>query len=305
MERKAMRLKPLYLVAFTSFSILALSGCETIHDQWSAVREGVSDLGSGIFGDDSEQPAQEAASKAETVAQNSSLSKAETIDAAPDMKAEDRAIETETLESPPSESAEMHAEESMDAEKITAAPQTACPSASIVHELDRYAQFKDPANPGAGDIVSGVKITNVESRCTYKEKTVAVDLDISFTGTPGPGAHDWNLDKGSFSYPYFVAITTSDGTIVAKEVFAATLSYKDDDSAQTQQEHLRQVISLDDRKGTDYQLMVGFQLTPEELAYNRDHDESVADTAPVKTAPAKAATDITDHMNNNAPAAGQ
>lgn len=142
-----------------------------------------------------------------------------------------------------------------------------CVPVTVVDDLKMLNQFSDEQAPRADNNVSSVVISAVSSRCTQNDKNVAVDLDIAFDGVLGPKAHKWNADKPSFAYPYFVAITLPDGKIVTKEVFGVTMSYGKDQNTLTQHEHAHQVIPV--QGGQAQQIVVGFQLTESQLAYNR------------------------------------
>lgn len=144
-----------------------------------------------------------------------------------------------------------------------------CMPVSVVDDLKTLSQFSNDQAPRAENNVSAVAITNVSSSCTKNDKNYSIDLDITFNGTLGPKAHSWNADKPSFAYPYFVAITLPDGTIVTKEVFGVTLSYADNQTNVEQHEHMRQVIPLQSQAGQPQQIVIGFQLTESQLAYNR------------------------------------
>ena len=93
---------------------------------------------------------------------------------------------------------------------------------------------------------------------------------MDFAGTLGPQARAASGQKPFFSHPFFVAITSDNGDILAKEIFAASLTYPAGADSQTYTERLRQVIPIDNRdRGANYKVLVGFQLTPDQLAYNR------------------------------------
>lgn len=144
-----------------------------------------------------------------------------------------------------------------------------CPRVDVVDELSSLHQFVDGNNEAAGAI-SSVTITAIDSLCSINEQNVVVDMDIIMQARLGPRAKAAATDKPSFSYPYFIAITTPSGDISAREVFAATIAYDADEESLTHNEKMRQVIPLTgDYSPRQYEIMVGFQLSPAELAYNR------------------------------------
>lgn len=144
-----------------------------------------------------------------------------------------------------------------------------CPQVTILDELDSLHQFSNPARPVPENKISSITLTELKTNCTYNENTVAVELDLTFKGEIGPAARIWQTDRPSFAYPYFMAITTPNGNIVAKEVFAATVSYDKGQNDLVHRESLRQIIPLNGEFDTHHSIMLGFQLTEEELAYNR------------------------------------
>jgi hypothetical protein len=155
---------------------------------------------------------------------------------------------------------------------VTTQTAAACPPVMAAEELKTLSQFSEEHSPRAENNISTITIANVASTCKYTDKNIAVDLDITFDGALGPKSRVWNGGRPSFAYPYFVAITQADGRIVTKEVFGVTLSYDRNKSVATQHEHMRQVIPLQGPGSVPQQLVVGFQLTEAQLAYNRSLD---------------------------------
>lgn len=162
-----------------------------------------------------------------------------------------------------------------------------CPPVSIVGELTSMHQFPDPDRPDASQEISEITLTGLSTACSLSGENIAVAIDLVFEGTLGPGAKLWNTDKPSFAYPYFIAVTTPDGGIVAKEVYAATVAYGKGQDTIRHTENLRQIIPTGGSYGTDHALLVGFQLTPGELAYNRmlSEKEAQAQAAPEPAPP--------------------
>ncbi len=150
-------------------------------------------------------------------------------------------------------------------------PQT-CPEAVIVDDLESMSEFTDPANPVSRNLVSTISLTGLNSECTYNEEAnnVAVQLAMNFEGRLGPRGRARNGDKPFFAYPYFVAVTTPGGEIMAKEVFATSVSYGKEENMLAQSESLRQIIPLEKNStAKGYKVLVGFQLDEQQLAYNR------------------------------------
>lgn len=157
-----------------------------------------------------------------------------------------------------------------DEDGVVMASTEGCPQVAVVDDLKNLTQFEIPSAPTPGTKISSIAITGVKSSCNVTEKTVAVDMGLRFDGQLGPKAAEWKTESHSFAYPYFIAVTTPAGEILSKEVFAATIRYDSGEAAITQEESIRQVIPL--REGmtaAGYEILVGFQLTSDELNYAR------------------------------------
>lgn len=141
-----------------------------------------------------------------------------------------------------------------------------CPGVESVSELASLSEFSNTSAPSESNLVSRVKIGNMQSACSYNERSVTIDLSMDFLGTLGPHGNS----SSSFSYPFFVAVTSASGDILAKEIFAAPLTYGPGETTKTYTEKMRQIIPIENRdRGSKYKILVGLQLTPNQLAYNR------------------------------------
>ncbi len=146
-----------------------------------------------------------------------------------------------------------------------------CPQIEIVTELAAFHDFADPQSMKASDLVSLVEISQAQSACEYTAKSVTVDLKVTFDGMLGPKGRLHDSDRPFFSYPFFVAVTSPGGQILVKEVFGASLTYDAGQNRHAYYENLRQIVPVKSRgDGSRHKVLVGFQLTPEQLAYNRE-----------------------------------
>lgn len=164
----------------------------------------------------------------------------------------------------------------------------ACPKVEAVSDLKMLAEFTNPNEQTEQNLISEVKIDKIQSACSYDEKSVTIDLKMDFAGRIGPQSRAAAGNSPFFSYPFFVAVTSANGTILAKEIFSANLGYNPGESTKTYTEKLRQIIPIENRdRGANYKVLVGFQLTPDQLSYNRltIEQEKLAAQAKAQAAP--------------------
>lgn len=145
-----------------------------------------------------------------------------------------------------------------------------CPSVEAVGELKTLSEFTTAADQNDYNLISKIEIIETHSTCSYDERSVTIDLHMDFLGTLGPQGRTATTQTPFFSYPFFVAVTSHSGKILAKEVFAASLTYDPGEMNRGYTEKLRQIIPIESKdRGSRYKVLVGFQLTPDQLSYNR------------------------------------
>ena len=82
--------------------------------------------------------------------------------------------------------------------------------------------------------------------------------------------HGWAFKPNGEFLGSPVADQCMHGKILAKEVFSASMIYAQGEDYKSYKETLRQIIPLNDTKqGKKYKVLVGFQLSQEQLNYNR------------------------------------
>lgn len=138
-----------------------------------------------------------------------------------------------------------------------------CPSASIPVDTATLALSQGNA-PG---LLYTAYIVKAKRDCDIHkfDKQVDASVDIDFRATrTAAGA------PATYTVPYFVAIAT-EGRILAKRLFSVQFTFEE---GQSVAEFSDSVSSLSltpgqDKKPSEYGIIVGFQLTKAQLDYNR------------------------------------
>ncbi len=141
-----------------------------------------------------------------------------------------------------------------------------CPQVAVLQQASSLTGFL----PGRSDVaaqVTSARITGVAGACTLREKKHVLDVKFQagFAASNGPANHG-----NALTLPYFVAITEGD-TIINEYYYNITLKF--DGNASTAEAVSKPVkIKLSNRRiSSDVQILVGFQMTPEQRDYAAEH----------------------------------
>lgn len=148
----------------------------------------------------------------------------------------------------------------------------ACPDVKVLGELKAISQFRES---GAGDVqqkIASANLDNISAVCTVSPRSVTLEISLDFTGNLGAaGVSDLN-GQANYTYPYFLTVISPKGEILSKDVFALAMAYDKNNMSIKKQERLRQTIPLlEGQTANAFQIVAGFQLSAEELEYNRTH----------------------------------
>jgi len=145
-----------------------------------------------------------------------------------------------------------------------AGPPLPCPRAVTVADAASLTRF-DGTGRDLTDVLFEAEIAQIASACEYDEGVVDVTVQVQFVAQRGPADQQ---RRGDFAY--FVAIADGEQTILARESFDAMIEFPGNRTRAGVVEELEQHIPLRaDEPGAGYVIYVGFELTPDELAYNR------------------------------------
>jgi hypothetical protein len=146
------------------------------------------------------------------------------------------------------------------------APLPPCPSVVALPNADSITVFRDGPGRDLVDVQYEAVLTPVSGECEYQKEftAVQVDLILRIGAVKGPAAMSQTQD-----FQFFVAIADSSKHILNKKIFTSPVEIPDGRRRGAVQEELAQYIPLPPgRSGEDYSIIVGFQLTQEQLDYN-------------------------------------
>jgi hypothetical protein len=142
-----------------------------------------------------------------------------------------------------------------------------CPSVSSIVETSIGTIFRAGRPPDPANILYTVEIADVHGSCDVDKQALnsSSDITVSFRATRAP-----NGGQATYKVPYFVAISQEE-RILAKKVFDVDFTFE---PGQTTADFTDTVKAADvqagkDKKTYNYLILVGLQLTKEQLDYNR------------------------------------
>lgn len=145
-------------------------------------------------------------------------------------------------------------------------PPPGCPVTNFVNDLDHVTAFTDDAVGDLTDVRFDAQLTSLSAICNFESDELVMDIAFQVLASRGPANKD-----NQAAVTYFIAIADQTGTIIAKETFDNILPFKGNLRRVAIKDEFEPTIPYPaDRKTLNrYRVLIGFQLTPEQLAYNR------------------------------------
>jgi hypothetical protein len=141
-------------------------------------------------------------------------------------------------------------------------PSLICPAVGLVGETSTVTKFREKGSYLESDVLYEAYISGLSSSCDEESGGVVADFTFDLTAIKGASS-----GTDQVSLPYFVAVATPGGGIISKQVFNAVVDLSKDGRG-TVREHLQQHIQADGQDFHTYEVLIGFQLTEDDLVYN-------------------------------------
>ncbi|MSP95380.1 MAG: hypothetical protein EXR00_08920 [Alphaproteobacteria bacterium] len=147
-----------------------------------------------------------------------------------------------------------------------------CPSTAVLSDAVTVTKVKPGTPSGMAanpqNVVLTAEMSRAQLECDYDREANTLSVDISFAvratrGAGAAGAAEPALD-------YFVAIVDIDNNVLVKKQFQSRPALGNRQTGVFQENVESFAIPLmEGKRPYDYEILTGFQLTPDELAYNR------------------------------------
>jgi hypothetical protein len=144
-----------------------------------------------------------------------------------------------------------------------------CPLMGVLYDNARIVDFAAPGQERYANIEFTGEMQGVRGLCRYVDAdpiTMSVDIDMAFGR--GPAA---TSDRQT--YRYWVAVTRRGIAPIEKVYFDVDVRFGRDEAVVTRRETIERIViprATPDLSGENFEILVGFELTPEQLQFNRD-----------------------------------
>ena len=143
-----------------------------------------------------------------------------------------------------------------------------CPTAAVLATTSSLTVFRPgaPADP-SGELYT-VQMVNAKSGCDFDKDrfrtSSKVELHFRATRAPSP-------DAAQYQVPYFVAVTQGGSRILAKRVFNLNVAFEAGEASKAFTDTIDSAVikMAKGHKIGEYEILVGLQLTQEQLDYDR------------------------------------
>lgn len=145
----------------------------------------------------------------------------------------------------------------------------ACPPVGSIYDASRVVVFDE----GSEDVYTNIRytgeITDVRTFCRYTaDHPLEAEVEVDFAFGKGPAAAGASHDFG-----YWVAVTRRSGKVLAKEHYTVQAAFKSGSKLAGTTERVNRItIPRADETiaGSNFEIIVGFDLSDEQLAFNRE-----------------------------------
>jgi len=144
---------------------------------------------------------------------------------------------------------------------------TVCPIPAILVDTSTVTIFRPGTTPDLANELYSVRLISAEADCVYNNSTsiVRASMDLTFKATRAPSS-----EGATYTVPYFVAVHEGN-KIFAKRTYNLRFSFAPGAATATikQAPEQTRILIQNGKLPWNYQLLSGFQMTPEQIEYNQ------------------------------------
>jgi hypothetical protein len=144
-----------------------------------------------------------------------------------------------------------------------------CPTMAALLDASSQTIFRQGTSPDPANVLYNVRIVDVSGKCDFnkKKRSADTDLTVTFRATRAPSG-----EAAQYSANYFVGITEGSDRILTRQAYTVPFEFAPGEATITFTDEVKSAY-LAAKYGSlpyDYQVLVGLQITKEQLEYNRN-----------------------------------
>lgn len=144
-----------------------------------------------------------------------------------------------------------------------------CPRAFSLYDASRIVEFRGEKQSFTNVGFTG-EIAKVRSLCRYYgAQPIEGDLELDINFGRGPAA----AEQSTAVYEYFVAVTRKNIDVINKKTFPIQVTFPAGADRVSVTERVESIViprAAEGTSGENFEIIVGFELTPEQRAFNAD-----------------------------------
>lgn len=139
-----------------------------------------------------------------------------------------------------------------------------CPEVGILADGSTLTRFRAGGGTDLGDVIADGRVAGLAGRCERARERVRVAVDVQLEVAPGPAG-----TERSVQLPWFVAVLAPGQTVVDRRAFTSRFDFPAGRVAPARLTESVDVVLPPDLPPGAYTVLVSWQLSEAELAYNR------------------------------------
>ncbi len=143
-----------------------------------------------------------------------------------------------------------------------------CPFVKALYDASRFVEFKEPQREASANVAYSGEIQGISAGCEYKDnEPITVAMDILFELGKGPQA-----TSNTKTYHYWVAVTDRNREIIARQEFQLPVTFPAGKDRLYMNDSIGHIViprGTNTTSGANFEILVGFDVTPEMAAFNR------------------------------------
>ncbi|MET0181654.1 MAG: Tat pathway signal sequence domain protein [Caulobacterales bacterium] len=144
-----------------------------------------------------------------------------------------------------------------------------CPLMGVLYESSRIVEFAQPNVERYANIAFTGEITGVNGLCRYVDADpirMRINMQMAFGRGPAATAE-------TKTYRYWVAVARRGMVPIEKQYFDVQVRFPAGQNVVTGPQEIREIViprATPETSGENFEILVGFDLTPAQLQFNRD-----------------------------------